>query len=258
MYTPPAGSAGGGVRERLRRFSAPSLIPDVPTSGPIRAPGARTILGGEPHPIGDHSGGTGNLRGNAASWMEFAMRPREQGDLGLSREQAAGLVGNLQAESGKAIPSWGPTGDGGTAWGSAQWRGARLRALMRMFPDSFRTVEAQQKFMCFELDHGENRAYRALRRARTPEEAAATVDRLYERSSGAARLARERNARRLFDAARANLIAGGVGKVEGDARVKIDLNGFPKGTKTEAEARGIFSEIELNRGRTMPLAGESN
>jgi len=241
-YTPSRG--GGVMRERLRRFSAPLMIPGGGEGGGTPAPG-------------DYSGGTGGLKGNAASWMEFMMRSRDEGGLGLSREQAAGGVGNLQAESGKGIPSWGPTGDGGTAWGTAQWRGDRLRRLMRMFPDSYKTVEAQQKFMRWEMDHTESRAYRALRGARTPEEAAAAFDRHYERSSGGARLARERNARRLFDAARNNPVAGG-GKVEGDARVKIDLNGFPRGTKTQAEASGFFSQVELNRGRTMPIADESN
>lgn len=40
-------------------------------------------------------------------------------------------------------------------------------------------------------------------------------------------------------------------KVEGDARVRIELNGFPKGTKVSPEASGMFKQIELDRGRQM-------
>jgi len=63
---------------------------------------------------------------NTQSWLDFAMRPFDQGGLGLAKHQAAGLVGNLQQESGGGIPAWGPTGDNRTAWGSAQWRADRL------------------------------------------------------------------------------------------------------------------------------------
>jgi muramidase (phage lysozyme) len=39
--------------------------------------------------------------------------------------------------------------------------------------------------------------------------------------------------------------------VEGNARLRIDLNGFPRGTRATPQADGMFREIELNRGRTM-------
>jgi hypothetical protein len=46
-------------------------------------------------------------------------------------------------------------------------------------------------------------------------------------------------------------------KVEGDASLRIDLNGFPRGTKTAAEANGMFKEVKMNRGPSMALAGEN-
>lgn len=49
---------------------------------------------------------------------------------------------------------------------------------------------------------------------------------------------------------------GGPQKVEGDATVRIDLNGFPRGTRTDYDASGLFKTIELNRGRVAPLASE--
>ena len=60
------------------------------------------------------SGGSGGE--NVKSWYDFARKPLDQGGLGLSPEQAAGKVANLQAESGKNIAPWGVTGDNGTAF----------------------------------------------------------------------------------------------------------------------------------------------
>jgi hypothetical protein len=213
---------------------------------------------------GDYSGGVGSARGNAASWMEFAMRGNDKGGLGLSREQSAGVVGNLMAESGKGIPSWGPTGDGGTAWGSAQWRGDRLARLKRMFPDSYRTVEAQQKFMRWELEHSEKHALDALRRARTPEEAAAAVDRFYERSSGGARRQRQANARHMFNATRDGTSQGDAmlnralpmprpapAEIRGNASIDINFNGLPGGSRIRSSASGLFREVNVSRGKPM-------
>jgi hypothetical protein len=42
----------------------------------------------------------------------------------------------------------------------------------------------------------------------------------------------------------------------GHAKVSIDLNGFPRGTRTTASANGMFKEVSLRRGRSMPLASE--
>lgn len=131
------------------------------------------------------------------SWLNFAQSPREQGGLGLAPHQAAGLVGNLVNESGSNLPSWGPTGDNGTAYGTAQWRGDRLAALKQAFPDSYQTPQAQQAFMRQEFDGPENKAYQALLAAKSPEEAASTVNHLYERSADTSGN-REASARRLM------------------------------------------------------------
>lgn len=124
--------------------------------------------------------GTPDLTGQ---WLTFAQQPVEQGGLGLAPHQAAGLVGNLQNESGRALSAWGPTGDNGTAWGTAQWRNERLATLKQMFPDSYQTPQAQMQFMRHEMLGSENKAYKALLTAKTPEEAATAVNRLYERSA---------------------------------------------------------------------------
>jgi hypothetical protein len=135
---------------------------------------------------------------NTSAWMDFAQRPYDEGGLGLKTHQAAGIVGNLQAESGSGLNAWGPTGDNGTAWGTAQWRGDRLAALKNMFPDTYQTPDAQMQFMRHELGGSESKAYKAIQAATSPEEAARAWDQLYERSDGSTRDQRAANARKVF------------------------------------------------------------
>ena len=118
---------------------------------------------------------------------------------GLTHEQAAGQVGNLQAESGSNIPSWGPTGDQGSAHGAAQWRMDRLANLQKFAADrglDYRSTEAQQGFMRNEYLGSERGAYDRLTAAQTPQQAASVVNRYYERSADTSGR-REANALRL-------------------------------------------------------------
>ena len=46
-------------------------------------------------------------------------------------------------------------------------------------------------------------------------------------------------------------------RVDGSANVRIDLAGVPGGGTHMSSTSGVFSEIELHRGNTMPLASES-
>lgn len=138
---------------------------------------------------------------NSSGWMDFSQRSREEGGLGLERHQASGLVGNLKNESGQGLDPWGVTGDNGTAWGTAQWRGDRLENLKAHAATNgadHRSVEAQQAFMRHEFDGLENRSYKALLASKTPEEAATAVNTRYERSADRSGN-RERSARQLYD-----------------------------------------------------------
>ena len=144
------------------------------------------------------SGGSGGE--NVKSWYDFARKPLDQGGLGLSAEQAAGKVANLQAESGKNIAPWGVTGDNGTAFGAAQWRGDRFNALQKYAADrglGYRSTQAQQGFMRQEYLGPERKAYEALTSATTPQAAATAVNRYYERSADTTG-GREANALRLY------------------------------------------------------------
>src|SRR6478609_6015556 len=143
--------------------------------------------------------GGGGVGGNVQSWYDFARKPLDAGGLGLTHEQAAGKIANLQAESGPKIQSWGVTGDNGTAFGAAQWRGDRFNALQKFAADhglDYRSTQAQQGFMRQEYLGPERKAYDALISARTPQAAATAVNRYYERSADNTG-GREANAYRL-------------------------------------------------------------
>lgn len=49
-----------------------------------------------------------------------------------------------------------------------------------------------------------------------------------------------------------------AGSLNGNAKLDITLNGFPKGTRTAHQADGIFKEVQLSRGRQMPMASETS
>jgi len=118
---------------------------------------------------------------------------------GFTAAQVAGIVGNLQAESGQGLdPS--AVGDGGKAHGIAQWHPDRRRNFERAFgkPFSESTLEDQLEFIWWELNNTERRAMRYLQAADTPERAAYVFDKYYERSSGAHRQKRMRYAANLM------------------------------------------------------------
>ena len=102
---------------------------------------------------------------------------------GWTREQAAGIAGNLRAES-----SFNPRAHnrGEDARGIAQWRLERIRNFQRwagrdILDSSF---ETQLEFVQYELMNTHRRAGERLRNTTTVEDAAAVVDQFYEISAG--------------------------------------------------------------------------
>ncbi len=100
--------------------------------------------------------------------------------MGWSKDAAAGIVANIQQESG-----FDPTriGDSGAAYGLAQWHADRRAAIARgmgvpvvgsSFDDQIRAID-------WELRHTESGAGNALRNARSAPEAGSIVSRYYER-----------------------------------------------------------------------------
>lgn len=114
---------------------------------------------------------------------------------GWSPAQAAGIVGNLQAESGANLNDRA-VGDGGKAYGIAQWHPDRQQSFARAMGKDIRSSSLgdQLAFIHWELNNSEARAGRKLKSAQTAAQAAWIVDEYYERSAGIHRTQRMDNA----------------------------------------------------------------
>lgn len=147
---------------------------DIRPGSQIRLPGS-----GLSRPANSSGGGAS---GNAKIALDYFMQQ------GWSQEQAAGLVANLQTESGQNLnpAAWNP---GEKAYGIAQWRGSRQQDFANAMRKSIEgsSLQDQLEFVQHELNNKEANAGRRLKSATTAEDAAAIVDQYYERSSGAHR-----------------------------------------------------------------------
>ncbi|WP_241065223.1 MULTISPECIES: phage tail tip lysozyme [Achromobacter] len=99
---------------------------------------------------------------------------------GYSREQAAGIVANLMAESNlnpKAV------GDNGQAVGIGQWHPVRQADFKKAFGMDLKdaTLAQQLAFVDWELRNTERTAMEKLQAAKTPQQAGDAVSRYYER-----------------------------------------------------------------------------
>ncbi|URF02789.1 phage tail tip lysozyme [Cupriavidus campinensis] len=104
---------------------------------------------------------------------------------GWSKEQAAGIVANLQAESGLRPDA---VGDSGKAYGVAQWHPDRQRNFRNWSGKDIRssTLEDQLAFVHHELTAGlERAAGDRLKQAKSAGEAGEVVSRYYERPADA-------------------------------------------------------------------------
>ena len=143
---------------------------------------------------GDASRGIG-LSNSARHAIEFFMSK------GWTLEQAAGIVGNLQTESGGGL-NVNAVGDGGRAYGIAQWHPDRQAQFARRIGKNIRqsNLDDQLAFVQWELENSESRAGNALKSARSTEQAALTFDKYYERSAGLHGAHRVNNALALVNA----------------------------------------------------------
>jgi len=120
---------------------------------------------------------------------------------GWTRAQAAGIVGNLWAES--RVKHDQAQHGGGPGYGLAQWEGPRQASFAQWAGHDIRnsTFQEQLEFIQWELNNTESAAGRALRGADTADEAARIVMTRYERpadqSEGAQR-GRARYAEEIF------------------------------------------------------------
>ena len=173
----------------------------VGTAAGAAAIAALTSFGSDPTPDGTAPGGGGatgpgaGSTGSASEAMAFFVSK------GWSRAQAAGIVGNLQAEVGANLPPHGVSGDNGKAYGIAQWHPDRQQRFKQIIGKDIRqsTFKEQLEFVQWELNNSEKKAGDKLRQATTPTDAAAIVDEYYERSAGIHRQRRINNANTLMN-----------------------------------------------------------
>lgn len=178
------GKIGDGVVTALR---GAGLIAGGAALG-AAVSGADRLLGGNVSPMAS--------TGSSSEAMGFFQSK------GWTKEQAAGIVGNLQVESGNfssEVISGAKKGDSGTAVGIAQWhpdRQANFRKVMgkELIGSSF---QEQLAFVDWELKNTEAKAGKILQSAQSAADAAAKVDEYYERSSGEHRAKRIANAESL-------------------------------------------------------------
>ncbi len=92
-------------------------------------------------------------------------------DKGLTREQTAGIMGNLKQEHG-----FQTSGDG-----LAQWTGSRLSRLQTMYPDSSTTIQSQLDYLWYELSGPYSKVLANIRAQTTVEGAVVVFQNQYER-----------------------------------------------------------------------------
>jgi peptidoglycan hydrolase-like protein with peptidoglycan-binding domain len=136
-------------------------------------------IGYQPGSGAGKSGAAAGSTGNAKKAVEYFIAK------GWTPEQSAGIVGNLQAESGANLKI-DAVGDGGLAYGIAQWHPPRQANFTKAYGKNIRgsTLEDQLAFIQWELDNTESKAASWLKRAKTTDEAAWVFDKYYERSAG--------------------------------------------------------------------------
>lgn len=115
--------------------------------------------------------------GNAKQAMDFFISK------GYTKEQAAGIVGNLIQESGLKTDAFNPKE--GT-YGIAQWKKDRQDLFKKTYGKSIEeaTFKEQLQFIDWELNNTEQAAKVRILEARTARDAAVIVDKTYERSAG--------------------------------------------------------------------------
>ena len=118
------------------------------------------------------------------SYMKRAMA-----DLGISKEQAAGIFGNLGHESGGLVGNAqekNPTikgSKGGLGWG--QWTGDRRKnfeAFAKSNNLNSSSDEANYRFLIHELNTSEKGSLNAIKKSKTAEEATIAFEQNYERA----------------------------------------------------------------------------
>jgi len=152
----------------------------------------------------EHKKATSKLESGNFNQQSPIIMNRLMKDLNITREQAAGIIGNLAHESAglqAGIQEKRPlAGRGGLGW--AQWTGPRRRdfeSYLERTGQSHTDPEANYGFLIEELKGKEKAALERLRRASSVDDATLIFERAYERAGIKHDEARRSYARRSMD-----------------------------------------------------------
>ena len=100
---------------------------------------------------------------------------------GFSNEAVAGLLANINAESGFRTEA---LGDSGTSIGLCQWHAGRYNALKNYCKERFKTVECQLDYLLYELRNGEKNSFKILQGKNTAYQMTTLFCQSFERPAG--------------------------------------------------------------------------
>jgi hypothetical protein len=163
---------------------------------------------------------------------------------GWTTAQSAGIVANLMRESSLNAHA---VGDGGNAYGLAQWHPSRQRDFAKWAGHSIRksTLDQQLAFFNYELRHGkEQHAGRLLAAAKSAAQSGGVVSTFDERPANTGPEAATR-------AAISNsLYAAATRTGHPVAEVHVKLDGLPKGAVVKTKSSAM-ANVHVHRGLSM-------
>ncbi|WP_419900688.1 phage tail tip lysozyme [Roseomonas sp. USHLN139] len=235
----PGGDDAESILDRLRNLLRAQMTPGYRASAGQQRFGARGAAAPGAAPSYTNEQATERQREAFAFF-------RQQG---WTAAQAAGIVANLRHESGAGL-NHQARGDGGNAYGIAQWHPDRQRNFRLWSGKDIResSLQDQLGFVEWELRNTERRAGDALRGATTAGDAASIVSRLYERPArrDAEAAARASTAEGLLPRLSTPGTAAPAGSGRGQqVDVRVRLEGLPSGvsaTTTTRTAEGVRVE----------------
>jgi hypothetical protein len=194
---------GNKQREKEKRAEGvgggmPAAAPAAPgSSSAYMSGGGGGATGSQVSSLGTQAASIADLQavresGTAKEAVEFFTSK------GWTKAQAAGIVGNLMAESGLRTDDFNAPEN---AYGIAQWRSDRQERFAKTYGKLIQQAgfQEQLEFVHWELNNDESKAGKALRATTDASTAAFVVDKMYERSAGKAVQKRIDYANQLMD-----------------------------------------------------------
>lgn len=161
-----------------------------------------------------------------------------------SPEQAAGIVANLEAESGFKHTA---IGDSGKAFGIGQWHPDRQAKFKQKFGKDIRQSSYQEQlaFVNWELNNNESSAGKKLRQSSTANQAGAIVSRYYERPAAVEAEARKRSsiAQNIHvDASKRSLLSTDNQDEKSKAKTDVNTKVVKNISTVESKPENIYNQ----------------